>query len=110
MSRMVVYFFHGIAVIAFLAGCLAVMDANSVPGSYRLYSASAPQVTQVYTEATFEMLRAIAYLLVAIFIEIAIFVGYPQNTKEMKVVKDDIAATRNMVSKIGGMVQRALAK
>jgi len=105
MVKIGIYIFHVIAFLAFVAGVFALFNAAGVPGSYRLYSASAPQITQVYSEGIFEMLKAIAYLLVATFIEIALYVGYPQKKPEMQTVQKDVAATRSMVSKIGVMLQ-----
>lgn len=99
--------FHVLAFLAFIAGVISFFQATNIPGGYYLSSASAVQVTQVYSEATFVMLRAIAYILIALFIEVAIYVGYPQPNSDLLAIKENTAATKNIVSRIGGMLQKS---
>lgn len=95
-----------LATIAFVAGLISLFEAINLPGSFRLGSASAVQITQVYSEATYIMLRAIAYMLTAVFIQIALHVGYPPANPQLAEVQKNTRATRTMVSKLGAMLQK----
>jgi len=106
-TKIGIFVFHGIAFFTFFAGVIALFYAMGVPGQYSLYNASAPQITQVYSEAIFEMLKAVAFLLVALFIEVALYIGYPRENKDLESVKQDTAATKFMISKMGKMLQRS---
>mgnify|MGYP001082655732 CR=1 FL=1 len=107
ITKVGIFVFHGFAFMAFFAGVFTLLDAASIPGNYRLYNASAVQITQVYSEATFEVMKAIGYLLVATFIEIALYVGYPRTDTNIETVKKTTETTKQMVAKIGGMIQKA---
>lgn len=60
--------------IALLWGIVTFFAALMFPGGYSLYSASAPQVTQVYAQATFLMAQAIALFVFVGVLQLVILV------------------------------------
>jgi hypothetical protein len=66
---------HLISAIALIWGISLLMAALAMPGQYRLFTASAPQITQVYTEATYYAVEACAMFLLALLLQFAIFAG-----------------------------------
>lgn len=60
--------------LALLWGIVTFFAALMFPGSYSLYNASAPQVTQVYSQATFLMAQAIALFVFVGVIQLVILV------------------------------------
>lgn len=60
-----------LAALASLAGLVCVGLAIYIPRRYDLSSASAIQVTQVYSEAQYYLLIAIAAFLFAVVLEVA---------------------------------------
>lgn len=64
-----------------LWGIITFLSALTLPGRYSLYSASAPQITQIYTEATFVMAQAIALFTFAGALQISILASKAQSTR-----------------------------
>lgn len=56
---------------ALLGGIGFLIQAVTSPSGYNLYSASAPQVTQVYTEAVYYGVVSVAFFLFAILLHLA---------------------------------------
>ncbi|MGB1287152.1 MAG: hypothetical protein ACPG7F_11505, partial [Aggregatilineales bacterium] len=56
-------------------------------------------------QAMFIMMEAVAFLLIAIFIEIALYVGYPRQNEEMKNMQRDMASIRKMLTNVTAMMQ-----
>lgn len=71
-------FLQLLAFIALAWGIITFIAALQIPGRYSLYDASAVQATQVYTEAAFIMLQAIALFLFAGVMQLAILVSGSQ--------------------------------
>lgn len=71
-------FLQFLAFIALVWGGVTFFTALTFPGRYSLYGASAPQMTQVYTQATFLMVQAIALFVFAGVMQLAIMVSGTQ--------------------------------
>ncbi len=78
--------------IIMLAGIYFLFQAITTPTLYNLSSASAPQVTQVYSEATYYALVAAASFLLAILLYLA------TSTPTKKNQDDQIALTTETVA------------
>lgn len=99
-------FFQLLSVLAFIAGVGYFFSATGTPGQYRMYSASAVQITQVYAEATYYAILSAACIMMGIFIQIALFVGYPRSDETLAEIRKDAAASRSMLGKIGKLMQQ----
>lgn len=82
MRKIIVIVLRLISFIAIFAGIIDMLNASQHPNSYQLWNASAVQVTQVYTEAMFMMLEAIALFLFAIAIHVVLIVEESYESKK----------------------------
>lgn len=98
--------FQLLSMIAFTVGFIYLLNAASIPGSYRLFNASAVQITQVYSEATHTALLGLGYLLVAIFIQLALYFGYPRENTQISDLHDEVFELKKLVGRIGSMLQK----
>jgi hypothetical protein len=63
---------HLVSALLLAWGIFTFFSASAFPGEYSLYDASAVQITQVYSEATFLMLKAVTLFVLAAVLQIAI--------------------------------------
>lgn len=61
-------FFNFVSVIAFIWGFGLIIASINTPGQYRMFSSSAVQATQVYSEAIMYALQGCGLILFALFI------------------------------------------
>ena len=94
------------SLLAFMAGVLTLFYAAGIPGRYNLYSASAVQATQVYSEATYSVLLALGYLLTAVFIQLLIYFDAAGEKSQIQSMSNEVHETRIMVGRIGGFLQK----
>jgi hypothetical protein len=73
MRSIAVGIFHVLSLLAFCAGLMKLFTAAIVPSNYVLSGASAVQVTQVYSEATYTVLIAMAFFVCGASIQLMLY-------------------------------------
>lgn len=63
---------EGLGVLAWLGGVVLFVVAFTTPGKYPLAQASAPQVAQVYSEATYYAILAVGAFLAGLFLLVSV--------------------------------------
>lgn len=105
MGKKIAKIFWGLfSAIAFIAGSLTILYAASIPGRYNLYSASAVQISQVYSEATYHALMGIGAILIATFIQLLSHFDAPGSNPQLTAIATELGETRKLIARIGTMI------
>jgi len=93
--------FHLIAAGALVWGVFQFLMVATTVSSYNLRDASAVQVTQVYSEATYYVASAAALFLLAILLEVVVYVGKADARQDNAEVVKTIEKTNDLLRQIG---------
>jgi hypothetical protein len=98
--------FQIISLLALTAGVFTLIIAAGVPSKYSLYDASAVQVSQVYSEATYTALMALGFLLLSAVIQLMLYFTHQQENTDFKSLNHDISQLRRMVALITDIMRK----
>jgi len=93
--------FHLVSAAALIWGAVLLFTAVTEPNNYYLRDASAVQVTQVYSEATYYAVTAAALFLLALLLEVVIYVGRPSGAADNANVVQSVEETNRLLRQIG---------
>lgn len=106
LKKLINFIFQLLAALAFFAGLFQLLYAASIPGSYGLFRASAVQITQVYSEATYTVLLGVGYLLVAIFIQLILSFDNSHESRQLSNLHREVFVLKRLVSHIATLLQK----
>lgn len=106
MGKKIATVFWGlVSAFAFILGVITFLYAASVPGRYNLYSASAVQISQVYSEATYHALMGIGAILIALFIQLISHFDAPNRNPQLTAIASELEETKKLVARVGALIQ-----
>lgn len=99
-------FFHLLSLVSLLSGVFSLGLAATITGRYFMDTASAVQITQVYSEGIYTALLGIGSLLITLVIQVMIYVSDPQPKAELTEVRTDVAEIRRVLGLTANMVRK----
>ena len=98
--------FQIFSLLALIAGVFTLMIAAGIPTKYSLYSASAIQISQVYSEATYTALMALGFLLLSAVIQLMLYFTHQKENLDLKAMSHDVSQLRRVVALISDIIRK----
>ena len=93
--------FNFLSFIAFFWGTGLILTSIFTPSQYALRSASAVQITQVYSEAMMYGLQGIGLILFSIFIYMNLNISKTSDNSQLDVVVSNTSRTNTLLTNLG---------